>query len=187
MCAYLPVFPITMTSEMISKDPQYFKQYYLNNRHKMIESARESYKRQKDAMTHCALCDTTVKKLGYTKHCLSKKHVKNKGNLSVSGGDVEEDTDPEDAGDVGDEIIEGVYESDNDKTEEVIESEDSGDAGGGGVVNEPDPTADEDSIVDSGADTVTDVETVVRSTDSNILMEETKVRLLMTISIQQVS
>ena len=158
------------STSLTSKDPEYFKQYYVNNKERMIQSARESYKRQKAAIMYCALCNTSVKKLGYTKHCVSKKHMKNLTKLSMLGGDVEDVVE-----DTEEDIVEGVYESEG--------TGDTGDEGTG------------DTLTD---DVNTDVETIARSTDSGaadpedsgadavVTPEETKVKLLMTISIQQV-
>ena len=79
---------------MTSTNPEYYREYYLNNKEKMIASARESYERRKDEMAFCDVCEKSVKKMGYNQHCLSKKHIRNLENIASSSSQSGEPTSP---------------------------------------------------------------------------------------------
>ena len=117
---------------MAPHNSQYYKNYYLNNKEKMIASAKASYQRQKHEMAFCAACEKSVKKLGYNQHCLSKKHIKNLEKITEASSpcnddladlkveeveEVEEVVDEEEEDEI--EILEEQIERDNKKIPEL--------------------------------------------------------------------
>ena len=121
-----------MSIKMAPHNSQYYKNYYLNNKEKMIASAKASYQRQKHEMAFCAACEKSVKKLGYNQHCLSKKHIKNLEKITEASSpcnddladlkveeveEVEEVVDEEEEDEI--EILEEQIERDNKKIPEL--------------------------------------------------------------------
>ena len=103
---------------MAPHNSQYYKNYYLNNKEKMIASAKASYQRQKHELAFCAACEKSVKKLGYNQHCLSKKHIKNLEKITEASTPCNDDL-----ADLKVEEVEEVEDEDEEEVEEVVEDE----------------------------------------------------------------
>ena len=108
-----------MSIKMAPHNSQYYKNYYLNNKEKMIASAKASYQRQKHEMAFCAACEKSVKKLGYNQHCLSKKHIKNLEKITEASTPCNDD--------LADLKVEEVEDEEEEEVEEVEEVEDDED------------------------------------------------------------